>query len=164
MGSKFFIKPSGENDIKKLNVSYHKSINDVLRESFGAINIYDEDRIHFGKMDVVSYLNIKPFSVIIDDKLFEIGCVSSVATIPFFRGNGYATDLLNYTLDWMKKENFDYAMLKANDKKLYNKVGFEIVDYSEIDFLVMVKKIKKNIPNIKEPQNVDIWKNLTNKF
>jgi len=165
MGSKFFTKSSHEDDIKKLNISYHKNINDVLRESFNSISIYDKDRVHFGKMDVVSYLNIKPFLVIVDNKLLKIGCVSSVATIPFFRGNGYATDLLNYILDWMEKENFDYAMLKANNRKLYNKVGFEIVDNAEIrEFLIMVKKIRKNAPNIKSPQNIEMWKNLINKF
>jgi predicted acetyltransferase len=165
MGSKFFIKSSKGSDIKKLDVSYHKNINNVLRESFNAISVYDNERVHFGKMAVVSYLNVKPFLIIVDDKLFKVGGISSVATLPFFRGNGYATELLNYILDWMKEEKFDYAILKANNKKLYNKVGFEIIDYTEIkDFLVMVKKIKTNIPNVKNPENVDMWKNVISRF
>ena len=57
MNNPFFHKR--KNPIEKLGVSQHQNINVVLNECFNATRTYDSSRAHFGKFDVVSYLNVK---------------------------------------------------------------------------------------------------------
>ena len=119
-----FLSDNAKTNIGKLDVRYHKSINGILKECFGQTREYDSAKIHFGKFDLVSYLNITPHQIVLDGEECRIGHICSVATIALFRGQGYATALLEEALEWMQEEGFIAASLEAENPTVYEKVGF----------------------------------------
>ncbi|RUR07825.1 N-acetyltransferase [Legionella sp. km772] len=52
--------------------------------------------------------------------------IDDVATIPEHQGRGYATELIHYTLDFLKKKHIETCFLEASSSGLsiYQKIGF----------------------------------------
>lgn len=87
------------------------------------------------------YLNGEPIAMCGIEELSELpqitvcteckgrhGCVVSVYTKPQHRGNGYQQELIQYLLDFAKKEHFNNITLTTNTPDamhIYEKMGFQ---------------------------------------
>jgi len=127
--------------------------------------------VHFGKFELVSYLNVTPIKMKLQEDEYKIGGICSVATLPEFRNKGYASALMETALDWMKDNDFDIAVLFAVDERLYNNFGF-IKGPEELnkipnspkengDLCIMAKKISQDIDfNLFDEANISAWKSM----
>lgn len=111
-------------DVKKLDDTYQKKINRMLKECFNTTRAFDYSRIHFGRFELVSYLNVIPLTVEIQGEKYNVGGICSVSTLPSFRNQGSAQELLKAVLNWMRDNGYDIAALYVSDERLYNKLGF----------------------------------------
>jgi len=170
MDSPFFQNQKKYFDIKELNISYHKKINDILQECFGVTRSYDKDKIHFGKFDLISYLNVTPMSIELGGQIYKLGGICSVATLPIFRDQGNAYALLETALDWMINKNFDIAVLFAANDKLYQKLGFvkgpEILNKvstspkEPLPLFIMAKHLCDPDFELFTEDNLEVWNSL----
>ena len=60
-----------------------------------------------------------------DGLLLKIGCIGGVATLPDYRGKGYATIILNDCIKKMEKEDYDISILWTGTPEFYRKLGWE---------------------------------------
>jgi len=174
MGSPFLTDRERFLDIKIISSSYHDKINKILKECFGVTRPFFKDKIHFGKLELVSYLNVTPMSIKLCGEEYKMGGICSVATIPEFRHQGYASALLESVLEWMVDQKFDIAILYAADERLYNALGFikgpeqlnkKPTSSCEGDILhIMVKVLNPEVIDfdVFKEDCLSSWKNISN--
>ncbi|MES5866175.1 GNAT family N-acetyltransferase [Bacillus cereus group sp. RP32] len=115
---------------------------EVLRLSEYAFQYkVDEDRLHqqitkmkeshevYGIMEgenLAAKLHLIPFHIYIGKEKFKMGGVAGVATYPEYRRSGYVKELLQHSLQTMKKDGYTVSMLHPFAVSFYRKYGWEL--------------------------------------
>lgn len=100
--------------------------------------------------DLAAKLHLIPFHIYIGKEKFKMGGVAGVATYPEYRRSGYVKELLQYSLQTMKKDGYTVSMLHPFAVSFYRKYGWElcanllVCQMTKSD-LVMKKQVNGNV-------------------
>lgn len=73
---------------------------------------------------IVSHVGLIPLTLVVDDKLIRAGGIGGVATDPDFRGSGFMSELLKYTISKMRENELPVSILWG-DRDRYGRYGWE---------------------------------------
>ncbi|PGE11515.1 GNAT family N-acetyltransferase [Bacillus toyonensis] len=76
--------------------------------------------------DLAAKLHLIPFHIYIGKETFKMGGVAGVATYPEYRRSGYVKELLQHSLQTMKKDGYTVSMLHPFSVSFYRKYGWEL--------------------------------------
>ncbi|BCC47498.1 GNAT family N-acetyltransferase [Bacillus cereus] len=76
--------------------------------------------------DLAAKLHLIPFHIYIGKDKFKMGGVAGVATYPEYRRSGYVKELLQHSLQTMKKDGYTVSMLHPFAVVFYRKYGWEL--------------------------------------
>ncbi|MCU5380432.1 GNAT family N-acetyltransferase [Bacillus cereus] len=76
--------------------------------------------------DLAAKLHLIPFHIYIGKENFKMGGVAGVATYPEYRRSGYVKELLQHSLQTMKKDGYTVSMLHPFAVSFYRKYGWEL--------------------------------------
>ncbi|MGD6891992.1 GNAT family N-acetyltransferase [Bacillus mobilis] len=76
--------------------------------------------------DLAAKLHLIPFYIYIGKEKFKMGGVAGVATYPEYRRSGYVKELLQHSLQTMKKDGYTVSMLHPFAVSFYRKYGWEL--------------------------------------
>ncbi|MFB6729805.1 enhanced intracellular survival protein Eis [Bacillus mobilis] len=76
--------------------------------------------------DLAAKLHLIPFHIYIGKEKFKMGGVAGVATYPEYRRSGYVKELLQHSLQTMKKDGYTISMLHPFAVSFYRKYGWEL--------------------------------------
>ncbi|MDY0849666.1 GNAT family N-acetyltransferase [Bacillus thuringiensis] len=76
--------------------------------------------------DLAAKLHLIPFHIYIGKEKFKMGGVAGVATYPEYRRSGYVKELLQHSLQTMKKDGFTVSTLHPFAVTFYRKYGWEL--------------------------------------
>ncbi|HHB1769628.1 TPA: GNAT family N-acetyltransferase [Bacillus cereus] len=76
--------------------------------------------------DLAAKLHLIPFHIYIGKEKFKMGGVAGVATYPEYRRSGYVKELLQHSLQTMKKDGYTVSMLHPFAIVFYRKYGWEL--------------------------------------
>ncbi|AJH71834.1 acetyltransferase, GNAT family [Bacillus cereus ATCC 4342] len=76
--------------------------------------------------DLAAKLHLIPFHIYIGEENFKMGGVAGVATYPEYRRSGYVKELLQHSLQTMKKDGYTVSMLHPFAVTFYRKYGWEL--------------------------------------
>ncbi|MDA2338447.1 GNAT family N-acetyltransferase [Bacillus cereus] len=76
--------------------------------------------------DLAAKLHLIPFHIYIGKEKFKMGGVAGVATYPEYRRSGYVKELLQHSLQRMKKDGYTVSMLHPFAVTFYRKYGWEL--------------------------------------
>ncbi|WP_318581754.1 GNAT family N-acetyltransferase [Bacillus paranthracis] len=76
--------------------------------------------------DLAAKLHLIRFHIYIGKEKFKMGGVAGVATYPEYRRSGYVKELLQHSLQTMKKDGYTVSMLHPFAVTFYRKYGWEL--------------------------------------
>ena len=76
--------------------------------------------------DLAAKLHLIPFHIYIGKETFKMGGVAGVVTYPEYRRSGYVKELLQHSLQTMKKDGYTVSMLHPFSVSFYRKYGWEL--------------------------------------
>ncbi|MHB0799930.1 GNAT family N-acetyltransferase [Bacillus thuringiensis] len=76
--------------------------------------------------DLAAKLHLILFHIYIGKEKFKMGGVAGVATYPEYRRSGYVKELLQHSLQTMKKDGYTVSMLHPFAVSFYRKYGWEL--------------------------------------
>ncbi|HDR7612321.1 TPA: GNAT family N-acetyltransferase [Bacillus mycoides] len=76
--------------------------------------------------EVAAKLHLIPFHIYIGKEKFKMGGVAGVATYPEYRRSGYVKELLQHSLQTMKRDGYSVSMLHPFAVSFYRKYGWEL--------------------------------------
>ncbi|KGZ67966.1 enhanced intracellular survival protein Eis [Bacillus anthracis] len=76
--------------------------------------------------NLAAKLHLIPFHIYIGKEKFKMGGVAGVATYPEYRRSGYVKELLQHSLQTMKKDGYTVLMLHPFAVSFYRKYGWEL--------------------------------------
>ncbi|ACK92008.1 GNAT family N-acetyltransferase [Bacillus cereus] len=76
--------------------------------------------------NLAAKLHLIPFHIYIGKEKFKMGGVAGVATYPEYRRSGYVKELLQHSLQTMKKDGYTISMLHPFAVSFYRKYGWEL--------------------------------------
>ncbi|MGN4291376.1 GNAT family N-acetyltransferase [Bacillus cereus group sp. MYBK87-2] len=76
--------------------------------------------------NLAAKLHLIAFHIYIGKEKFKMGGVAGVATYPEYRRSGYVKELLQYSLQTMKKDGYTVSMLHPFAVSFYRKYGWEL--------------------------------------
>ncbi|MED3038749.1 GNAT family N-acetyltransferase [Bacillus tropicus] len=100
--------------------------------------------------DLAAKLHLIPFHIYIGKEKFKMGGVAGVATYPEYRRSGYVKELLQHSLQTMKKDGYTVSMLHPFAVAFYRKYGWELcadllVCHMKKSDLVMKKQVNGTV-------------------
>lgn len=100
--------------------------------------------------NLAAKLHLIPFHIYIGKEKFKMGGVAGVATYPEYRRSGYVKELLQHSLQTMKKDGYTVSMLHPFAVSFYRKYGWELcanllVCHMTKSDLVMKKKVNGTV-------------------
>ncbi|HDR4869984.1 GNAT family N-acetyltransferase [Bacillus thuringiensis] len=113
--------------------------------------------------DLAAKLHLIPFHIYIGKEKFKMGGVAGVATYPEYRRSGYVKELLQYSLQTMKKDGYTVSMLHPFAVSFYRKYGWElcanlVTCHMTKSDLVMKKQVNGTVKRFnkeKHPEEVE---------
>ncbi|HDR7778686.1 TPA: GNAT family N-acetyltransferase [Bacillus tropicus] len=113
--------------------------------------------------DLAAKLHLIPFHIYIGKEKFKMGGVAGVATYPEYRRSGYVKELLQHSLQTMKKDGYTVSMLHPFAVTFYRKYGWELcanllVCHLTKSDLVMKKQVNGTVKRFNKenhPEEVD---------
>ncbi|MDA2008879.1 MULTISPECIES: GNAT family N-acetyltransferase [Bacillus cereus group] len=114
--------------------------------------------------DLAAKLHLIPFHIYIGKEKFKMGGVAGVATYPEYRRSGYVKELLQHSLQTMKKDGYTVSMLHPFAVTFYRKYGWELcanllVCHLTKSDLVMKKQVNGTVKRFnKENQPEEVEK------
>ncbi|MFL1663691.1 GNAT family N-acetyltransferase [Bacillus cereus] len=76
--------------------------------------------------DLAAKLHLIPFHIYIGKEKYKMGGVAGVATYPEYRRSGYVKELLQHSLQTMKRDGYTVSMLHPFAVSFYRKYGWEL--------------------------------------
>ncbi|WP_144513163.1 GNAT family N-acetyltransferase [Bacillus mycoides] len=76
--------------------------------------------------ELAAKLHLIPFHIYIGKEKFKMGGVAGVATYPEHRRSGYVKELLQHSLQTMKRDGYSVSMLHPFAVSFYRKYGWEL--------------------------------------
>ncbi|MEB9627697.1 MULTISPECIES: GNAT family N-acetyltransferase [Bacillus] len=114
--------------------------------------------------NLAAKLHLIPFHIYIGKEKFKMGGVAGVATYPEYRRSGYVKDLLQHSLQTMKKGGYTVSMLHPFAVSFYRKYGWELcanllVCHMTKSDLVMKKQVNGTVKRFnKESHSEEVEK------
>ncbi|GAB6511266.1 GNAT family N-acetyltransferase [Bacillus cereus] len=113
--------------------------------------------------DLAAKLHLIPFHIYIGKEKFKMGGVAGVATYPEYRRSGYVKELLQHSLQTMKKDGYTVSMLHPFAVSFYRKYGWElcanlVICHMTKSDLVMKKQVNGTVKRFnkeKHPEEVE---------
>lgn len=113
--------------------------------------------------DLAAKLHLIPFHIYIGKEKFKMGGVAGVATYPEYRRSGYVKELLQHSLQIMKKDGYTVSMLHPFAVSYYRKYGWElcanlVTCHMTKSDLVMKKQVNGTVKRFnkeKHPEEVE---------
>ncbi|HHL0971155.1 TPA: enhanced intracellular survival protein Eis [Bacillus cereus] len=113
--------------------------------------------------DLAAKLHLIPFHIYIGKEKFKMGGVAGVATYPEYRRSGYVKELLQHSLQIMKKDGYTVSMLHPFAVSFYRKYGWElcanlVICHMTKSDLVMKKQVNGTVKRFnkeKHPEEVE---------
>ncbi|HDR5271423.1 GNAT family N-acetyltransferase [Bacillus cereus] len=113
--------------------------------------------------DLAAKLHLIPFHIYIGKEKFKMGGVAGVATYPEYRRSGYVKELLQHSLQIMKKDGYTVSMLHPFAVSFYRKYGWElcanlVTCHMTKSDLVMKKQVNGTVKRFnkeKHPEEVE---------
>lgn len=108
--------------------------------------------------DLAAKLHLIPFHIYIGKEKFKMGGVAGVATYPEYRRSGYVKELLQDSLQTMKKDGYTVSMLHPFAVSFYRKYGWElcanllVCQMTKSD-LVMKKQVNGTVKRFNNKEN-----------
>lgn len=110
--------------------------------------------------EIVSSLQLNPYKIQLNDKLYDTSYVVGVSTFPQVRGKGYMKNIMEFTLKELYKKNQLVSILMPIDYRLYRKYGYEHC-YDQIEYNLDIESLKSFKSNgVMKKANLDDIKNL----
>ncbi|WP_223702401.1 GNAT family N-acetyltransferase [Sutcliffiella deserti] len=81
----------------------------------------------FEEKQLAAKLHLITFNVFIGHKKWKMGGIAGVATYPEYRRKGYVKDLMQHSLEHMKREGCHVSMLHPFKISFYRKYGWELL-------------------------------------
>ncbi|PFM85944.1 GNAT family N-acetyltransferase [Bacillus cereus] len=123
--------------------------------------------------DLAAKLHLIPFQIYIGKEKFKMGGVAGVATYPEYRRSGYVKELLQHSLQTMKKDGYTVSMLHPFAVAFYRKYGWELcanlhVCHMTKSDLVMKKQVNGTVKRFNKenhPEEVEtIYETFAERF
>jgi len=114
------------------------------------LNVYEPISL-FVDRRLVSNVSIARRKVYIDSQVLRAGGIASVATLPRYRGRGYATTLLKKALEEIYSERFDFSPLFTHKPGFYQKLGWQIwpQNFWRVDLSsTKMEKLQQNVKDV----------------
>jgi GNAT superfamily N-acetyltransferase len=73
---------------------------------------------------IVSHVGIYPYDIVSQNQRLKVGGIGGVSTHPDYRKKGYAAELLNFCIEKLEKENYDFSILWGNPS-FYQRFGYQ---------------------------------------
>lgn len=113
--------------------------------------------------DLAAKLHLIPFHIYIGKDKFKMGGVAGVATYPEYRRSGYVKELLQHSLQTMKRDGYSVSMLHPFAVSFYRKYGWELcanrlVCHMEKSDLIMKKQVNGTVKRFNKenhPEDVE---------
>lgn len=81
---------------------------------------------------IVSSLQIHERKCDFGEYSVTIGAIGNVATLPEYRGNGYASKLLNYSVEFLEEKQYAFSILRSELHDFYARFGWEVLPFKRI--------------------------------
>ncbi|EEL45189.1 Acetyltransferase, GNAT [Bacillus cereus Rock3-42] len=123
--------------------------------------------------NLAAKLHLIPFHIYIGKEKFKMGGVAGVATYPEYRRSGYVKELLQHSLQTMKKDGYTVSMLHPFAVSFYRKYGWELcanllVCHMTKSDLVMKKQVNGTVKRFNKeshPEEVEkLYETLAERF
>lgn len=123
--------------------------------------------------NLAAKLHLIPFHIYIGKEKFKMGGVAGVATYPEYRRSGYVKELLQHSLQTMKKDGYTVSMLHPFAVSFYRKYGWELcanllVCHMTKSDLVMKKQVNGTVKRFNKeshPEEVEkLYETFTERF
>ncbi|MFC0274959.1 enhanced intracellular survival protein Eis [Metabacillus herbersteinensis] len=123
----------------------------------------------FEEEKLTAKLQILSFQVIINETLFKMGGVASVATWPEERRNRKVAKLIDEGLNWMKENGYHLSYLHPFSIPFYRQFGYELICSQQFltiqkEDLQFLKKDKGRIQREKMEQALPLLKKIYGEF
>lgn len=92
---------------------------------------------------IVSHVGIFPLTMVVKDAEIKMGGIGGVATLPEFRGKGYMSKLMNFSIQKMRKDGYPLSILWG-DRQRYGYFGYEVTG-REIIFTLSRRSLKRSL-------------------
>jgi predicted acetyltransferase len=97
------------------------------------------------KGKIVSHVGIFPLQVEADGVNLKVGGIGGVATLPDYRGKGYMSELLKYSIEKMKKEGYSLSWLAGDRQRYRYKIfGYEMAGRL-VNFTISETSLRKTL-------------------
>jgi predicted N-acetyltransferase YhbS len=139
-----------------------KDINNIIQKCFGVNVDYDENKMHLGIMlgkKLVSYVSLLFFEIKIKNKIYKIMGICALSTLPEFRGKGYASKLIQKSIEWAKNNDINFIILYG-EADFYSKLGFVKIPSLYEKNNAMVYIINDELKIFFNKSNIEAWKNI----
>ncbi|SCM95347.1 Uncharacterized protein BWINRASL_02755 [Bacillus mycoides] len=123
--------------------------------------------------DLAAKLHLISFHIYIGKDKFKMGGVAGVATYPEYRRSGYVKELLQHSLQTMKRDGYSVSMLHPFAVSFYRKYGWELcanrlVCHMEKSDLIMKKQVNGTVKRFNKenhPEDVEkIYETFAERF
>lgn len=119
--------------------------------------------------DLAAKLHLIPFHIYIGKEKFKMGGVAGVATYPEYRRSGYVKELLQHSLQTMKKDGYTVSMLHPFAVAFYRKYGWELcadllVCHMTKSDLVMKKQVNGTVKRFSKEHHPEEGEKLYETF
>ena len=74
---------------------------------------------------IVSHVGIFPLKFIVNEDIIDVGGIGGVATLQEYRGRGYMSRLMNYSIEKMGRDGYALSILWG-DRQRYGHFGYEV--------------------------------------
>lgn len=114
------------------------------------LSVYEPISLFVGRR-LVSNVSIARRKVYIGSQILRAGGIASVATLPEYRGRGYATTLLKKALEEINSEGFHFSPLFTRKPRLYQKLGWQIwpQNFWRVDLSsTKIRKFQQNVEDV----------------
>ncbi|PFJ04708.1 GNAT family N-acetyltransferase [Bacillus cereus] len=110
--------------------------------------------------DLAAKLHLIPFHIYMGKEKFKMGGVAGVATYPEYRRSGYVKELLQHSLQTMRKDGYTVSMLHPFAVSFYRKFGWELcanrlVCHMTKSDLVMKKQVNGTVKRFNKENHPD---------
>ncbi|MFE7374703.1 GNAT family N-acetyltransferase [Bacillus cereus] len=119
--------------------------------------------------DLAAKLHLIPFHIYIGKEKFKMSGIAGVATYPEYRRSGYVKELLQHSLQTMKKDGYTVSMLHPFAVSFYRKYGWELcanllVCHMTKSDLVMKKQVSGTVKRFNKENHIEEVEKLYETF
>lgn len=107
---------------------------------------------------VASAIGIRKASLKINQQIIPIGLLGAVVTDHAFRGEGYATQLIQKAVQWAEQSGLTAIFLWGSEHSMYRRLGFELCgDQVRVPLVHLSSSVGTESFEVREGWNASTW-------